>query len=196
MIYTESNMKVIIGLGNPEKKYANTRHNTGVMAVEWLAAQHQALWQAKSKLQAEQTQLELNGVPVLLIKPSLNYNNNGLVIRKVKDFYSIDNKDILVIHDELVLPFGTVRVRLKGSDAGNNGIKDVNSHIGEEYARVRIGIGSQDKKQGDIDYVLSNFTRNESALLPEIYLIIERILRDFTVGTLEPTSCTIEEIKK
>ncbi len=130
----------------------------------------------------------MNGIPLLLIKPAVNYNSNGASIGKAKDFYNLANKDILVIHDELALPFGTVRVRLRGSDAGNNGIKGVNASIGEGYARIRVGIGSEDKKQGDIDYVLSNFTREETKVLPEIFILTETIIHNFLNESLEPSS--------
>lgn len=186
-------MKIIFGLGNPEKQYAKTRHNTGHMALEWVAQKHSAKWQTKTKLQAEQAQIEIDGAPVLLVRSTLNYNNNGLSLRKVKDFYGIDNKDILVIHDELVLPFGTLRVRAKGSDAGNNGIKNINEHISQDYTRIRIGIANETRKpETDIDFVLSNFARADAEKLPAIFTLVETIVQAFAAGTLDPVSHIID----
>ena len=181
-------MKMIIGLGNPETNYLKTRHNTGVMMLDWLAKKHGALWQAKTKLQAEQAHVEIGDETVLLVKSALNYNNNGMSVRLVKDFYNIANNDILVIHDELALPFGTIRTRLKGSDAGNNGIKNVISHIGTDFKRVRVGIAQEMRKTSDMDYVLSNFNKAETEKLPELFSHIEKNIIDYIEGSFEPTS--------
>jgi PTH1 family peptidyl-tRNA hydrolase len=185
-------MKFIIGLGNPDAKYAKTRHNTGYMILTGLGAKHAAAWQTKAKFQAECAQIELDGIPVLLLKPTTYYNDSGLSVRKVKDFYNIDNADILVIHDELVLPFGTIRVRPSGGDAGNNGIKSVTAHIGEDYARVRVGIGHDERQpEDDIDFVLSAFTKAETATLPHIFDAIEPLIHEFIASRLEPLSHTV-----
>ena len=112
-------MKLIIGLGNPDKKYENTRHNTGFIAVDRLAGE----WQEKPKFHGQVSERDIDGEKVIFYKPSTYYNDRGIGVRSVRDFYKLENDDILVIHDELALPFGTVRSRVGGSDAGNNGVK-------------------------------------------------------------------------
>ncbi len=185
-------MKMIVGLGNPEKQYQKTRHNTGYMLLDWLAEKHSASWQAKPKLAIHQAQIEISGEALLLVKPDTNYNNSGLSMRQAVDFYKATSEEVLVAHDELVLPFGTLRARLRGSDAGNNGLKSIISHLSENFCRLRIGIGQGDKRQADMDFVLSNFNKEEDRKLPELFELCEKIVGDFALGKFEPTSYTIE----
>ena len=182
---------MIIGLGNPEKHYTNTRHNTGFMALEWLAEKHGATWQAKNKLKSEQASCEINGAAVLLVKPAANYNNSGMSVRAARDFYSVATDDILIIHDELALPLGTIRTRLSGSDAGNNGIKNIISHIGPDFKRIRIGIGQEERREPDMDFVLSQFNKTEAGKLPELFSQTEKIVSDFIGDSFEPSSIKI-----
>ncbi len=184
-------MKMIVGLGNPEKQYHSTRHNTGAMLLDWLVTKHEASWRAKPRLSIFQAQIEIEGEELLLVKPDTNYNNSGLSVKKVMDFYNSETKDILVVHDELVLPLGTIRTRCKGSDAGNNGLKSIISHIGESFGRIRIGIGQEARQQSDMDFVLSRFSKAEQAILPELFAIGEKVVGDFTHGSFEVTSYKI-----
>ncbi len=186
-------MKMIVGLGNPETKYQNTRHNTGYMLLGWLAAKHEAAWQAKAKLKIRQTQCQIGGSALLFVKPDTNYNNSGLSVRSAMDFYTIAPRDVLVIHDELVLPLGTLRTRLKGSDAGNNGLKSIISHIGGDFARVRIGIGVEGRQQSDMDFVLSAFSKTEAEILQEIFILGEAVVQKFAEDSFEPTSYSITQ---
>jgi PTH1 family peptidyl-tRNA hydrolase len=182
-------MKMIVGLGNPEKQYQKTRHNTGYMLLDWLAGKHGATWQAKPKLAIHQAQIEISGEALLLVKPDTNYNNSGLSVHKAMHFYNIMADDILVAHDELVLPLGTIRSREKGSDAGNNGIKNIIEHIGQEFKRIRIGIAQEDRRASDMDFVLSNPSKEEYGKLPEIFELCEKIVSDFARDKFEATSC-------
>lgn len=182
-------MKLIIGLGNPDKKYENTRHNTGFMAVDRLAGE----WQEKPKFQGHISEKEISGEKVLLYKPATYYNESGQGARAVKDFYKLDNYDILVIHDELALPFGTVRIRVGGSDAGNNGIKSLNAHLGEDYSRIRIGIDQEDRRENDINFVLSTYSSYETKDLTEIFTITQNIVNEFCSNKLEHTSYKIKD---
>ena len=177
-------MKLIIGLGNPEKEYEGTRHNTGFSSVERLAEQ----WQEKTKFHCLLSETEQNGEKVLFFKTTDNYNTTGLGARALKDFYKIENKDILVIHDELALPLGIVRTRLGGSDAGNNGIKDLNLHLSEDYARLRVGIAQEGRTNSDIDFVLSRFNKAELEKLENVFTITDQIITDFIKGTFDHTS--------
>ncbi len=185
-------MKMIVGLGNPEKQYQKTRHNTGYMLLDWLAEKHSATWQAKPKLAIHQAQIEISGEALLLVKPDTNYNNSGLSVHRAVHFYGIAADDILVAHDELVLPLGTIRSREKGSDAGNNGIKNIIEHIGQEFKRIRIGIAQEDRRASDMNFVLSNFNKEEHGKLPDMFELCEKIITSFAHNTFEPTSYKIE----
>ena len=182
-------MKLIIGLGNPEVNYKKTRHNTGFMALERMAKD----WQEKPKFHANISEKDSNGEKVLFFRTTNNYNTTGLGARALKDFYKLENADILVVHDELALPVGTVRTRVGGSDAGNNGIKDLNAHLGEDYSRIRVGIAQEGRRSSDIDFVLSPFNKAEAAKLQEVFAITDDLIDDFVQGNFEPTSHKIKD---
>ena len=162
-------MKLIIGLGNPEPQYDATRHNAGFAIVEAFADAHNLSWQLKDKFKATTAEGVVNSQKVILVKPHTYYNLSGEAALAVKQFYKIDNADILVVHDELALPFGTLRTRVGGSDAGNNGLKSIIATVGADVARIRIGIANDfTGRQNAADFVLGRFTANESAKMPDI----------------------------
>lgn len=184
-------MKLILAQGNPGKQYERTRHNVGFLVLDALAGREKASWQPSSKFNADVAEVHLNGEKVLLAKPTTFYNETGRTARAITDFYKLDPAtDILVIHDELALPFGTVRVREKGSDAGNNGIKSLNAHLGPDYARIRIGVWNELRDRiNDADFVLSKFTKDETEQLSQqIETITLPLIDTFTRGTLEASS--------
>lgn len=165
-------MKLIFAQGNPGSKYATTRHNVGFMVIDAFAKEQGGSWKAESKFNAELCKLTIKSEVVLLVKPLSFYNDTGLVARMLVDFYKLTPKDdVLVIHDELALPFGTLRMREKGSDAGNNGIKSINSHLGQDYWRIRIGVWNERRDQiDDAAFVLSAFSAEEMTRLSETIL--------------------------
>lgn len=184
-------MKLILAQGNPGKQYERTRHNVGFLTLDALVERENASWQPSSKFNADIAELQLNGEKVLLAKPTTFYNETGRTGRAIVDFYKLDpSTDVLVIHDELALPFGTIRVREKGSDAGNNGIKSLNAHLGADYARIRIGVWNELRDRiNDADFVLSKFTKDESEqLTKQIETIAFPLIDSFTRGTLESSS--------
>lgn len=184
-------MKVIFAQGNPGAQYANTRHNVGFIVVGILAAQHRAEFIKKPKFHADIAEVQIAGEKVLLVKPATFYNETGQAARKIVDFYKVDTgTDFLAIHDDLALPLGTLRVREKGRDAGNNGIKSLNAHLGSGFARVRIGIYNDLRDRiHDADFVLSNFTKTEADTLKEtIVPKVIQLIEGFCAGTIEATS--------
>ncbi len=184
-------MKVIIGLGNPEPRYDGTRHNLGFWVIDKLAGDK--TWKNNAKFMAETCEVSIDGEKVLLVKPTTFYNNVGQSGRLILDFYKLDPSDFLAIHDDLSLPLGTLRVRQKGSDAGNNGIKSLNSHVGQSYGRLRIGVdGPQRVLAGDTNYVLGKFSQAEQAVLDKLSSHIEQACQNFISGQNDPTSLTIE----
>lgn len=184
-------MKLIFAQGNPGAPYARTRHNVGFMALDVLAAQHNADWKQDTKAKAEIAQFTMADEKILLVKPLSFYNETGQVARAIVDYYKLTpSTDVLVLHDELALPFGTIRVREKGSDAGNNGIKSLNAHLGEAYWRIRIGVWNELRdRMNDADFVLSAFSADEkSALIAQFEGIVVPLVEQFIQGSLENSS--------
>ena len=184
-------MKLIFAQGNPGAQYTRTRHNVGFLALDEIAHSKGATWQIQSKFNAEIASFINNGEKVLLVKPLSFYNDTGLVARSLTDFYKLNpSRDLLVIHDELALPFGTIRIRHSGSDAGNNGIKSLNSHLGEGYTRMRIGIYNERRDiMADADFVLSVFSSEESSQLQNLIKDkVKPLIEDFLNNQLEASS--------
>ncbi len=183
-------MKLIFSLGNPGSDYTGTRHNTGFMAVDALAREKGITFSEKTKFGAYIAEFSLEGEKVLLVKPTTFYNEVGVSARALIDFYKLSPaEDMLVIHDDLALPFGTIRVRKKGSDAGNNGIKSLNAHIGPDYARLRVGIAVLERTSDDASFVLSRFNSTEiETLKKEIIPKTGELIHDFLNEKLEDTS--------
>lgn len=184
-------MKVIFAQGNPGNQYAGSRHNVGFLAVDALARSHSASFTLKSKLKAKIAETSIAGEKVLLVKPQTFYNETGQSARLITDFYKANPAaDLLVIHDDLSLPLGTIRIRDKGSDAGNNGIKSLNTHLGPDYGRIRVGVYNELRDRiHDADFVLGGFTKTEAERLQkEILPKIEELAVLFCGGRLETTS--------
>lgn len=186
-------MKLIIAQGNPGTQYTQTRHNVGFLALDFYIAKHGLEFLSKPKFMADIAETIVNNEKVLLAKPTTYYNETGRAARALADFYKIDATDILVVHDELALPFGTVRTREKGSDAGNNGIKSLNTHLGESYVRIRIGTANElAEKMSAHDFVLSRFSKEESEKLQKDVLPkITELIDDFINDTHTTTSYTL-----
>lgn len=162
-------MKVIVGFGNPGNKYNFTRHNLGFLALDFYAKVHKLEWQKKPKFNA--LVIKDDEHDLLLVKAQTYYNEVGLSVRTILDFYKLKAQDILVICDDFNLEFGKVRFRERGSAGGNNGLKSLVAHLGtEDFPRLRIGTANDGlrSKIGDTDFVLSRFDDQEYEKLPQI----------------------------
>lgn len=162
-------MKIIVGFGNPGYKYNFTRHNFGFLALDFYAKVHQLEWQDKPKFNAIVTKDEEHDL--LLVKAQTFYNDVGVSLRAIMDFYKLTPQDFLLICDDFNLPFGQIRYRERGSAGGNNGLKSAIAHLGtEDFPRLRLGTGNDELRNriGDVDFVLTKFTPEEHAKLPEI----------------------------
>ena len=146
---------LVVGLGNPGKEYAETRHNVGFRFVDALAA-HEGVKIERAKFHAIVADTALSGKRVLFVKPQTFMNSSGIAVREAADFYKIPPERILVIFDDISLDPGRVRVRKKGSDGGHNGIKSIIEHLGSDaFPRVKIGVGAKPHKDYDlVDWVL------------------------------------------
>jgi len=189
-------MKVIFAQGNPDTKYKNTRHNTGFLILDALGEKYDASWRAIDKYKGLIANIEIHGEKVVLVKPLSYYNDTGMVARLLIDYYKLTPaQDFLVVHDDLALPFGTIRVREDGSDAGNNGIKSLNQHLGGYYSRIRVGIWTDLRdKMDDVNFVLGNFSKSEHDILQEkiIPKTIE-LIESFSANRLAITSYAVIE---
>lgn len=186
-------MKLVFCLGNPEEKYNGTRHNVGFFLGNLLANNRAVEFQLKDKFSAKIAEYVSEGEKVLVAKPVTYYNLVGQSMRSLMDFYKLESDDVLIVHDELDLPFGTVRTRVGGSDAGNNGIKSVNQHGGEETNRLRIGVANPQRSvMGDANFVLGKFSSEEETVLHESVAPKALELIDaFIAGDHEATSHTL-----
>lgn len=187
-------MKIIFAQGNPGAQYAHTRHNIGFIILDILAQQQGTEFIKKPKFHADIAEFTVGGEKILLVKPTTFYNESGQSARMIVDFYKCTPaEDVLVIHDDLALPFGTIRIRDKGRDAGNNGIKSLNAHLGGSFYRIRVGIYNDLRDRiPDTDFVLGLFTKQEASavrdtIAPKVIELIEK----FHAGTLETTSHTL-----
>ncbi len=179
-------MKLIIGLGNPDKQYDGTRHNIGFRVLDDFAAKHELSWKLNRKLRAETTEYVFDDTKVLLAKPTTYYNLAGESARAIADFYKINLSEILVVHDDLDIPFGKTRTRNSGSDAGNNGVKSISQHIGPNFHRVRVGIKNELSQTIDAaDFVLSKFNSKESPELSQIIEKAHQCIDEFIAGSFE-----------
>jgi peptidyl-tRNA hydrolase, PTH1 family len=155
-------MKLFVGLGNPGARYAGNRHNIGYRAVERIADHHRfAAW--RRKFEGVAAEGDIGGERVLLLKPETFMNDSGRAVGDAARFLKIDIADIVLFHDELDLEPGRVKVKVGGGNAGHNGLRSASAHIGNEYTRVRIGIGHPGAKDAVIHYVLNDFAKADRA---------------------------------
>ena len=150
-------MKLVVGLGNPGKKYSKTKHNIGFISIEHYTKKHNLKLKKERKFNGKSLKIG----DLILLEPHTFMNNSGVSIKTVIEYYDIDIKDILVIYDDLDLPLGKTRLREKGSPGGHNGVKSIISNLGtSEFQRVRIGIDSNPLIDAR-DYVLGKFSKTE-----------------------------------
>ncbi len=162
--------KIIVGLGNPGPKYEKTRHNIGFIVVDHLAeAYHLRFHSGKKSFKSETATGTIDHSKVLLVKPLTFMNNSGEAVKAILDFYKSKPEDVLVVHDDLDLPLGRIRIVKKGGAGGHNGIRSIIAHVGtQNFPRLRIGIGRPQNEIPVENYVLSPFSRQERELLEKI----------------------------
>jgi PTH1 family peptidyl-tRNA hydrolase len=153
-------MRLLVGLGNPGPEYARNRHNVGFMVVQAIARRHGlAPW--RRRFQGVAAEGPLGGERVLLLLPGTYMNESGLAVAAASSFFKIDVGDLVVFHDEIELPPGKVRVKAGGGNAGHNGLRSISSHVGNDYRRVRIGVGHPGNKELVYPHVLGDFDKAE-----------------------------------
>ena len=177
-----SGLKLVAGLGNPGAGYADTRHNAGFWFADRVAAAFGASFKAQSRFGGEVAEVAVGGDRLLVLKPQSFMNKSGGPTQSLAAYYRIEPQQILVAHDELDLPPGTVRLKRGGGHGGHNGLRDLHRCLGADYARLRIGIGHPGTKDQVLDYVLGRPSRADDGAIRDAVddglRALETVLRD------------------
>lgn len=167
--------KLVVGLGNPGKKYKCSKHNIGFMAIDHYVKNHHLKLKKKSSFIGE---IAISD-DLILLKPLTYMNLSGQSVRKVMDYYHIENDDVLIIYDDVDLPFSKLRLRYLGGPGGHNGIKSIIQHLNtNKFNRIRFGIDKSERLDMK-DYVLSDFSKVEMKEINDILIDIDRIIDDY-----------------
>lgn len=173
---------LLVGLGNPGASYVRTRHNAGFRAVEALGEKFgEGEWKPKDKFTSICAEGRIVTAPVLLVKPQTYMNVSGEAVHKLIDFYKLSSNHVIVLCDDIDLPLGTLRLRASGSAGTHNGLKSVIEHIGEEFPRLRIGIGPKPTGADLAAWVVSAFSESEEGEMQKMLDRIPGVVRDFIV---------------
>ncbi len=179
---------LVVGLGNPGAEYDGTRHNIGYLCVDEFVDKNSDMggWVAKKDLKCHMSTGRMGETRVIAIKPTTFMNLSGEAVQAVSDFYKIHPNQTIVVYDELDINFGQIRTRMGGASAGHNGIKSIIQHIGEDFGRIRIGVGPKTPEQIDsADFVLAKFSKDQQAELPALRREANAILTEYVfAGTL------------
>lgn len=177
-------MYLIVGLGNPGHEYKNTRHNMGFMCIDSIAEKYQVSF-SKEKFGGIYGEFQYHSEKVILLKPQRYINLSGEVVKKYVDYFKIPLQNILIIHDDLDIEFGNIKIKYKGSSGGHNGLKNIEYHLGtQNYKRIKLGI-SNNKKIDTKDYVLSKFDENSKETLNSIINTVCKIVDDYFILSFE-----------
>lgn len=169
---------LIVGLGNIGDEYTETRHNIGFKIVETLAAQHKAVFSIERL--AEVASLKFKGKNITLIKPTTYMNLSGKAVRYWMQEVKVKEENLLVVLDDIAIPFGTIRIRPKGSNGGHNGLKDIDAILmHSNYPRLRFGIGSDFHKGQQINYVLGKWNAEENKALTDKLILASQAIESF-----------------
>jgi PTH1 family peptidyl-tRNA hydrolase len=175
-------LKVVVGLGNPGAEYARTRHNAGFWLVDELARRHRGTFRFEAKHQAELARVRMGGDEIWLVKPMTYMNRSGGPVSSVLGFYKLTPAQMLVAHDEIDLPGGTVRLKEAGGHGGHNGLRDLIAAQGDGFWRLRIGVGHPGTKNEVVNFVLTRASAAEQDEIDESVRAgadaIEQMLRD------------------
>jgi peptidyl-tRNA hydrolase, PTH1 family len=174
-------LHLVVGLGNPGAKYARNRHNIGFMALDEMAARWRApSWRAK--FQGEATDITIAGTKAILLKPQTYMNESGRSVGEAMRFHKIALEDVVVFHDELDLAAATLRVKTGGGNAGHNGLRSITAHCGNDYGRVRMGIGHPGDKALVHAYVLNDFAKAEEPWVSDMTRLCADLLPKLVAG--------------
>jgi PTH1 family peptidyl-tRNA hydrolase len=174
-------MLLIVGVGNPGRQYEKTRHNIGFRVIDKLVSDSGANEISKSSFQGKL----FKASNLLLLKPTTFMNLSGNSVQAVKNFYKIDLEEIIVIHDDIDLPFSALRFKCGGGHGGHNGLRSIDAMIGKEYTRVRMGVGKPEHKSQVADYVLHDFSTEEEKILKDWINHTSDAIKELNTKTLD-----------
>lgn len=160
-----SSLRLIVGLGNPGKDYARTRHNAGFWFADALAGKHGGSFRLESKFRGELAQVRIEGETLFVLKPVTFMNSSGESVQALAAFHKLTPEQILVVHDELDLPIGAARLKSGGGHGGHNGLRSLHQHLGEAYLRLRLGVGHPGTKERVHGYLTDERTPAEEEKL-------------------------------
>ena len=160
-------MLLLVGLGNPNPNNTNNRHNVGFLLIDAINAKFK-LSKQKPKFKGLLTTGKINEQKVYAIKPLTFMNNSGICIREIIEYFKINVKDVFVFHDDMDIDIGKIKVKFGGGNAGHNGIESIDTNIGKDYSRVRIGIGRPKNNSTGVEHVLDNFANEEKKSVEEV----------------------------
>ena len=179
-------MFLLIGLGNPGEKYSKNRHNVGYIFLDYLKEKYNFNI-FKKKKNFQYTKNLFYNKEIICLKPITYMNLSGNAVNEAMKYFNISIENIIIIYDDIALPFGKIRIRERGSDGGHNGLKNINVHLGsEEYKRIRIGIGNPDYSVNYVNHVLGNFTSNNlNFLKKDIFISVEESIKLITKNKIK-----------
>jgi len=188
-------IRMIVGLGNPGAQYEKTRHNAGFVVLDAVAESFGARWSANNQAQAQVADIAIGSDKVVLLKPMAFMNRSGLPVSKIMRFYRFAPDELLVVHDELDLPEGVVKMKRDGGHAGHNGLRDIIAHIdSRDFYRLRVGIGRPVLGVSVADYVLSNPSKATAALLKSVVGEIRSRLELILQGDVAKVNAALSEL--
>lgn len=178
-------IKLIVGLGNPGSKYEETRHNAGFLLLDDLARSYSTSYASEKKFQGDLARTNIGSCDVRLLKPTTFMNLSGESVRAVAGFYRIEANEILVAHDELDIPPGTVKLKQGGGHGGHNGLRDIINHVGRDFWRIRLGIGHPGDAKKVVSFVLQRAPKSETDLLQNSIDDVVREIPGIVTGEME-----------
>ena len=174
-------MMLLVGLGNPGKKYLKNRHNIGFTVIEKIASYYK-FSEFRKKFQGKFSKGRIGGKEIVMLKPETFMNESGISVREAKSFFKINCQNIIVFHDDIDLELFKIKIKRGGSHAGHNGIKSIDQLIGKEYWRIRLGIGRPEEKKQVNKYVLSNFKDFEEKKYGAIFASVATVIPELING--------------
>lgn len=182
-------MKLIVGLGNPGQQYENTRHNIGFLILDKIAQKKGLNFNLQSDFEAKMAELDIDGKAKLVL-PQTYMNDSGRAVVKIKNYFKINLENIWVISDEVDLELGKIRIGQGGSSAGHKGVQSIIDNIGQEFQRIRIGVG-KDEKIPTEKWVLQNFSKNESEIIDKIVDKVANLMLESLSNNLKEETINI-----
>jgi PTH1 family peptidyl-tRNA hydrolase len=186
MTESETEVRCVVGLGNPGKGYVDTRHNAGFWFVDELARQCGGVFRTEAKFFGETCRISLGGRQCLLLKPTTFMNRSGQSVSALSRFYKLNPAELLVVHDELDMDPGVVRLKLGGGHGGHNGLRDIAAALGSrEFLRLRVGIGHPGQRDAVVDYVLSRASKADRERIDAALTEAAQVMPEILAGGLQ-----------